>query len=74
MLLLLAGAYIACEAWRRIEQPPALDAGLMLWIAVLGLAVNLVSMRLLAAGQRDNLNIREAYLEVWSDMLGSRSA
>jgi len=71
VLLLLAGAYIAYEAWRRIEQPPALDADLMLWIAVLGLAVNLVSMRLLAAGQRDNLNIRGAYLEVWSDMLGS---
>lgn len=43
----------------------------MLAIASLGLVVNLASMRLLKAGSGDNLNMKGAYLEVWSDMLGS---
>lgn len=36
-----------------------------------GLAVNLISMRILSAGKGASLNVRGAYLEVWSDMLGS---
>ncbi|MFX8601140.1 cation diffusion facilitator family transporter, partial [Acinetobacter baumannii] len=36
-----------------------------------GLLINLVSMRLLSSGKDRSLNIKGAYLEVWSDMLGS---
>lgn len=43
----------------------------MLVIATLGLVINLISMRVLAGGKSDSLNIKGAYLEVWSDMLGS---
>src|SRR3546814_16734268 len=43
----------------------------MLVIAAIGLAINLVSMRLLKAGSGTSLNLKGAYLEVWSDMLGS---
>jgi cobalt-zinc-cadmium efflux system protein len=43
----------------------------MLVVASLGLAVNLVSMRLLASGANASLNVKGAYLEVWADMLGS---
>lgn len=70
-LLMLAAAYIVYEAWRRLRQPAAIESGLMLWVAVLGLAVNLAGMRLLAGGRAENLNVQGAYLEVWSDMLGS---
>src|SRR5690606_2427540 len=34
-------------------------------------ACNLVAMRLLHAGSGQSLNLKGAYLEVWSDMLGS---
>lgn len=40
-------------------------------IAVLGTIVNLVSMRLLSSGKDSSLNVKGAYLEVWSDLLGS---
>jgi cobalt-zinc-cadmium efflux system protein len=43
----------------------------MLGIAIAGLAVNLIGMRLLHAGSAVSLNVKGAYLEVWSDMLGS---
>jgi Co/Zn/Cd efflux system component len=37
----------------------------------IGIAVNLLSMRLLAGGKDANLNMKGANLEAWSDMLGS---
>jgi cobalt-zinc-cadmium efflux system protein len=43
----------------------------MLVIAVAGLLVNLIAMRLLAAGSSESLNVKGAYLEVWADMVGS---
>jgi cobalt-zinc-cadmium efflux system protein len=43
----------------------------MLAVALVGLAANAVSMWLLHGGQRDSLNLRGAYLEVWGDLLGS---
>jgi len=46
--------------------------GLLLFVvAVTRLVVNLVAMRLLRAGAGENLNVKGAYLGVWSDMLGS---
>ncbi len=43
----------------------------MMWIAIGGLVVNLISMRLLSSASNESLNVKGAYLEVWSDMLGS---
>src|SRR3546814_16067994 len=43
----------------------------MLFVAIVGLIVNFVSMRLLMAGKDQSLNVKGAYLEVWADMLGS---
>jgi cobalt-zinc-cadmium efflux system protein len=43
----------------------------MLWVAVAGLAANLVSMRLLHGGHTESLNVKAAYLVVVTDALGS---
>src|SRR3546814_2380386 len=43
----------------------------MLIVAVAGLIINLLSMRLLRSGKERSLNLKGAYLEVWADMLGS---
>ncbi len=71
ILLFLVALYILYEAWQRLRQPPEIQSGAMLMIAMLGLVINLISMRLLSAGQEHSLNVKGAYLEVWSDMLGS---
>lgn len=70
-LLLVVAAYILYEAWRRLQHPTDIDSGPMLAVAVAGLVINLVSMKLLGKGKDENLNAKGAYLEVWSDMLGS---
>ncbi|RYH65508.1 MAG: cation transporter [Alcaligenaceae bacterium] len=71
LLLFGVAAYILFEAWQRWSNPPAVQTTGVLVIAVLGTIVNLVSMRLLTSGKDSSLNVKGAYLEVWSDLLGS---
>ncbi|WP_354686971.1 cation diffusion facilitator family transporter [Cupriavidus necator] len=71
LLLFGVAIYILYEAYVRLKSPPSIESMGMLWVAILGLIVNLVSMRMLSARQGASLNIRGAYLEVWSDLLGS---
>ena len=71
ILLFLVALYIVYEAYQRLQSPPEIESGTMLIIAAIGLVVNLISMRLLSAGKDSSLNMKGAYLEVWSDMLGS---
>lgn len=70
-MLFAVAFYIFYEAIDRLRQPVEVQSMAMLAIALLGLAVNLVSMRLLSGGKDSSLNVKGAYLEVWSDMLGS---
>jgi len=71
ILLFVVAFYILFEAWQRLSAPAEIQSMGMLVIAVLGLIVNLISMRLLASASAESLNVKGAYLEVWSDMLGS---
>ena len=71
LLLFAVGLYILYEAYLRLKNPPEIHSMGMLVIAVIGLGVNLISMRLLSGGKDSSLNLKGAYLEVWSDMLGS---
>jgi cobalt-zinc-cadmium efflux system protein len=71
VLLFLVAMYILYEAYQRFRSPAEIESTGMLVIAVFGLLVNLVSMRLLSSGKDASLNVKGAYLEVWSDMLGS---
>ena len=71
VVLLLLTVYILYEAYRRFVDPPEIIGGPMLAVAVVGLIVNLISMRLLAGGSSESLNVKGAYFEVLADMLGS---
>lgn len=71
ILLFGVAIYVLVEGIRRILEPEAVQSTGMLIVAVLGLVINLVSMRLLSGGKDKSLNVKGAYLEVWADMLGS---
>jgi cobalt-zinc-cadmium efflux system protein len=70
-LLLVAGAAILWEAWRRFQSPAPVHTGLMLAVAAVGFVANIAALGLLRGGRRDSLNMRAAYLEVVTDALGS---
>ena len=71
LLLFAVAIYILYEAWQRFNSPAEVQPTGMMVVAALGLVINLISMRLLSKGKNRSLNLKGAYLEVWSDMLGS---
>lgn len=71
VVLLVLTVYILWEAYKRFWSPPEILSGPMLAVACIGLVINLISMRLLAGGSSESLNVQGAYFEVLSDMLGS---
>ena len=72
-LFVIAG-WICFEAYKRLNQPVEVTGGLMLWVALGGLAVNILAFWVLSRGEGDNLNMRAAALHVAGDLLGSVAA
>ena len=74
--LVAISIYIFWEAWSRLGEPPEVDSGPMLVIAIAGLAANAASAWVLSrgGGHQHNLNTRGAFLHVIGDMLGSVGA
>ncbi len=71
IVLIFISGYILYEAWQRFENPPKVAGIQMLIIASIGLAINLISMKILNEGSKESINIKGAFLEVVSDMLSS---
>ncbi|NQX05314.1 cation transporter [Rathayibacter sp. VKM Ac-2856] len=71
VLLFGVAGFVIVEAVRRFAEPPAVPGAPLLITAILGLAVNLVSLRLLSAGAKESITLRGASLEVLGDALGS---
>ena len=71
ILLFAVAGYVLIEGIGRFFDPRPVESIGMLIVASIGLVVNLISMRILAGGKEDSLNVKGAYLEVWADMLGS---
>ena len=70
-MLFVVAIYILYEAYQRFSQPPEIQSLGMLSVAIIGLVINLISMRILFSSSKDSLNVKGAYLEVLSDALGS---
>ncbi len=71
VLLFAVGGYVLMEAYQRFQDPPQVLSGPMLLVAVIGLAVNVVSWLLLREGAQESLNLEGAFLEVMADAIGS---
>ena len=65
------GTVILWKAYERLWAAPAVAGGPLMVIALLGLGVNLIGVRLLHSGAHESLNVRGAYLEVLGDALSS---
>jgi cobalt-zinc-cadmium efflux system protein len=66
--LVAVGLVILVEAVQRLLAPHPVKGTLVLVIALVGAAVNLVASRILGRADRRNLNIRGAYLHVFTDL------
>lgn len=71
VLLFAVAGYVVIEAALRLGEPPHVGAAPVLIVGVVGLVVNIVCFLLLRDGAQESLNMRGAYLEVVSDLIGS---
>lgn len=71
LVMLAVAAWVLIEAIGRLGTAPEIGTTGMLVVGGLGLAVNLVVMRILSGGARESLAVKGAYLEVLADTVGS---
>lgn len=71
VVLLLLATWILYEAYDRFGAPIQVLGIPMLLVGLIGLVVNLASLKLLDGHADESLNLRSAYLEVMSDAISS---
>ncbi len=68
--LLVVSALVAFEAIRRLINPPAVQGGPVLVVAIIGVAVNLLAAWTLAKAHRSSLNVEGAFQHILTDLYG----
>lgn len=71
IVLFAVSVLILIEAARRLDRPLTATPSLMIGFGIVALIGNAVSITLLHHGAGESLNIRGAFLEVLSDLLGA---
>jgi cobalt-zinc-cadmium efflux system protein len=66
--LLILAAFISFEAIRRLVNPPEVNGGLMLVVALAGVAVNLAATWTLARANRQSLNVEGSFQHLLTDL------
>jgi len=69
--LIVIAIVLGIEAIKRFNTPKEIDSNLVIWLAILGIAVNGFSVLLLKKDATHNLNMKSAYLHLLTDMLTS---
>ncbi len=69
--LIVVAIILGIEAVKRFNTPKEINSDLVIWLAILGIAVNGFSVLLLKKDAKNNLNMKSAYLHLLTDMLTS---
>ena len=59
------------EAIERFQNPQEIDSNLVIWLSLLGIAANGFSVLLIKRDAKSNMNMKSAYLHLFSDMMAS---
>jgi cobalt-zinc-cadmium efflux system protein len=70
-VLLIIAALLGFEAVTRMIKPEAVNSVMVIWLAVVSIAVNGSSVLLIHSGAKESINIKSAYLHLFTDMLTS---
>src|SRR5690348_752489 len=66
--LLVLGLLIVFEGIRRLIDPPAVEGGIVLVVALIGIVVNLAATWTLSRANRDSLNVEAAFQHILTDL------
>lgn len=71
LVLLLMAGYIFYSAYSRLVSPCEIECSLMIIVAGAGLVINLIQLIVMHGSNRENINMRAAFLHILSDTLSS---
>lgn len=69
--LIIVAILLIIEAVKRFQNPEDIKSGLVIWLSLLGIVANGLSVLLLKKDADKNINMRSAYLHLLTDMLAS---
>jgi len=69
--LIIVAFYLIYEAIIRFITPHEIKSGIVIWLALLGIIANGLSVLLLHKDSKENMNMRSAYLHLLTDMAAS---
>jgi len=69
--LLVVAAFLGFEAINRMLHPTTIDSVIVIWLAIASIIVNGSSVLLIRSGAKESINIKSAYLHLFTDMLTS---
>ena len=69
--LIIVAFYLVYEAVERFFNPQEIKSGLVIWLALLAIFANGFSVILLKSEAKENMNMRSAYLHLFTDMAAS---
>ncbi|WP_395073763.1 cation diffusion facilitator family transporter [Flavobacterium sp.] len=69
--LIVVAVYLIFEALQRFSNPQEIKSNLVIWMSILGIAVNGVSALMLKKDADHNINMKSAYIHLFSDMMAS---
>lgn len=69
--LIIVALFLIYGAIERFFNPKEIDSGLVIWLSILGIFANGLSALLLKNDADKNLNMKSAYLHLFTDMLAS---
>lgn len=69
--LIIVALFLIYGAIERFVEPKTIQSNLVIWLSILGIAVNGFSALLLKKDAQHNLNMKSAYLHLFTDMMAS---
>ncbi len=71
LTLIIVALYLVFEAINRFFHPQVIQSNLVIWLSILGIVVNGFSAILLKKQAENNLNMKSAYIHLFTDMMAS---
>lgn len=65
------GVYLIVEGVAKLMHPEVIDSDIVIYLALLGIVFNFISVLLIQKDAKDNLNMKAAYLHLLSDVMTS---
>ncbi|SFB08484.1 cobalt-zinc-cadmium efflux system protein [Flavobacterium swingsii] len=69
--LIVVAIYLIFEASHRFSNPQEIKSNLVIWMSILGIVINGISALMLKKDADHNINIKSAYIHLFTDMMAS---